>query len=150
MITIAIAAVALGVAVLALRPRRPVVFVRNPIVDMGTILQRTKGRMSWLVENRGSVPLRIWVVRATEGIRFPPELKGGTITVPPGGSTNLSFGWIIHNTLGRYRRAVTLGTNDPDQPELGLSAELAVAPRDSSDKEYVGSFEIDQKSDATR
>src|SRR4051812_40011136 len=135
MITIAIAAVALGVAVMVLRPRRPVVFVRNPIVNMGTILQRTKGRMSWLVENRGSVPLRIWVVRATEGIGFPTELKGGTITVPPGGSTNLAFGWIIHNTLGRYRRAVTLATNDPDQPEVGLSAVLAVAPRHSSEQD---------------
>jgi hypothetical protein len=139
MITIAIAAVALGVAVMALRPRRPVVFVRNPIVSMGTVPQRSRGRASWLIKNRGSAPLPIWIEAASNhfgGRPYPKGLQGGTTTVPAGGSTKLSVAYIINDRLGRESRGLHLArtTRTNQSSSSGPSSTLphATCPIESS------------------
>jgi hypothetical protein len=75
--------------------------------------------------------------------------SGETITIPPGGNTNLSVVWIINELLGQYSKGVTLATNDPDQPKLVLRAGFNVTARDSSDRGFLGTFEIDEKPDGT-
>jgi hypothetical protein len=86
----------------------------------------------------------------SEGVRIPRAFKEERPRFQQAAAPNSLSPTSSTTAWGGKVGGVILGTNDPDQPKLVLRAEFNVTARDSSDREFLGTFEIDEKADGTR
>ncbi len=99
---------------------QPRLYVEERVVELGRMLQGEKKKASFVIENRGSAPLNIESVRAACGCTIPRDLSKDERRVEPGASITLEAVFDSRGRRGKQRKAVTVATNDPIEPNLRL------------------------------
>jgi hypothetical protein len=122
---------------------QPRLDVPDPIVNLGRLPQMAQGRHTWVVNNTGSAPLKMWVADigdcscplmciqevSIDGIRLiDAPGRGGSIHVPSGGQAAIVVRWETRRYLGPHHSDLDLGANDPKAPEFRLSLFAEVVP----------------------
>jgi len=90
--------------------------------EFGAMATQKVGTHTWALRNVGESDLDIWLGSSTCSCTVP-KLKGeGTReTVKPGGATEIEVEWKTKDLNGEFAKSVTIGTSDPDRPELRFS-----------------------------
>ncbi len=106
---------------LAADPSGPRVVVDREEHDFGAIDVDVTGRHDFVFTNAGDQPLVLTRGRSTCGcctcvcaVRLPER------PIAPGGSARLTLEWTSKLYVGPFRQTATIGTNDPDRPEVTL------------------------------
>ena len=103
----------------------PELVVTQRKIELGTVLEGDKVKLSWLLENRGSADLIIQKVKPACGCTAV-DLSDEEKTIPPGGSLRLRTVFDSTGRRGRQDKTVTVHSNDPLVPAMKLkfSAEV--------------------------
>jgi hypothetical protein len=102
---------------------QPRLEVTGPLThEFGAMATQKVGTHTWTLSNVGEADLDIWLGSSTCSCTVP-KLKGeGTQeTVRPGGTTEIEVEWRTKELNGEFAKSVTIGTSDPDRPELRFS-----------------------------
>ena len=129
---------------------QPRLDVPAPIVNLGRLPQMAQGRHTWVVNNTGPAPLKMWVadigdcscpLLAIQEVRIggnrlinalAPRDGARSIHVPPGGQAAIVVRWETRRFLGPHHSDLDLGTNDPKAPEFRLSLFAEVVTPESA------------------
>jgi len=98
---------------------KPVLFVKQPVLDIGEVIEGDRPTVTWVLENRGDADLEIRQIRPGCGctvVRLKEEEK----VLPPGTSRELKADFHTEGRKGKQRKAVSVFTNDPATPMLKL------------------------------
>jgi hypothetical protein len=122
------------VAVAAARAEEssPRLGVEGAVFDFGTVERGMRVEHTFGLPNRGSGDLRIDHVKSSCGCTVAVVSEQ---IVPPGGEARVAVSLDTAGLAGRTTKTVTLYTNDPELPALGLSlvgmvaADLVIAPK---------------------
>ena len=96
---------------------RPAINVETPNHDFGTFWVGTEMRHSFRIGNAGPGVLRITAVKPACGCTATGEYPD---SIPPGESGDFPFLLDTSGLAGRFQRAITIESNDPDTPRLKL------------------------------
>jgi Protein of unknown function (DUF1573) len=116
--------------------------VGDPIHNFGTMVVEVKGSHAWEFKNVGVGPLEVWLEQTTcsctvATLKSDDGKTNKKVTVPPGGSTPIEVTWEGHR-WGAFGHKATLGTNDPDRPEVELTVHgKMIAPVDVQPSETI-------------
>jgi hypothetical protein len=88
--------------------------------DFGQITQETQARYEFHFVNRGGSNLEIGDIRAACGCTA--ALASGNV-IPPGGQGSIAVTFDARGKKGPFAKTVSVGSNDPDQPQLILTVQ---------------------------
>lgn len=103
---------------------KPVAAVIEPIVDAGEVPVGEPIDVVFEIENRGDAPLRITEVRPTCGCTVAEYDE----SIEPGETGEIHATIDTTSILGPNAKAITVFTNDPDNPRLQLTVQSDVKP----------------------
>jgi hypothetical protein len=92
--------------------------VDEPTYDFGVMEQKGTGKHAFTIKNTGTINLTLSKGHTTCKCTLADIDKA---EVPPGESTQVTLEW--HGKLfeGEYRQSATIGTNDPERPQVTLA-----------------------------
>jgi hypothetical protein len=99
-------------------PGIPTVTVDNESYDFGVIDESAKGSHDFLFSNQGSAPLRLSKGESTCGCTVS---KLDHEILQPGETAPVTVEWSPKGKSGDFREGVTITTNDPNWPQVGLT-----------------------------
>lgn len=116
-----------------------VVIDEDLIYHFGTKAQLTKFEKDWVVKNEGKGTLTLKLeapacsctvagFQKKDTVTGETKVTGETIDIPPGGQHPVHFTWETRTYNEKYRKPVTILTNDPEHPRLEFAAEGEVFP----------------------
>jgi hypothetical protein len=121
--------------------------VGQKLHEFGTMPVQTKGSHTWEFKNVGEGPLDVWLEDTTcsctvATLKTPEGEPKKTVTVPPGRSTPIEVTW-EGRRWGRFGQSATLGTDDPDNPQVTLTIlGMILAPVEVQPSESIALAEI--------
>ncbi|MBV8487912.1 MAG: DUF1573 domain-containing protein [Planctomycetaceae bacterium] len=90
--------------------------------EFGVMATQKVGTHKWTLRNVGNGDLDSWLGSSTCSCTVPKLKSEGTReTVKPGGATEIEVEWSTKDHVGEFAKSVTIGTNDPNRPELRFS-----------------------------
>lgn len=106
----------------------PEVVVDGDLVyPFGVMAHMTERKHTWTIRNKGKGPLKLINEGTTCQCTMLQLPKDAAQEIPPGGSLAIDLSWTPKVT-GNFKQTATIGTNDPRQPKIVLSAEGKVYP----------------------
>ena len=97
----------------------PKLYVAERAKSIGTVVEGDKPVVKWLLENRGDADLIIERTIPTCGCTVV-TLSEDQRRIPPGGKVNLSAEFNSYGRPGKQQKGITVHSNDPAAPLLGL------------------------------
>lgn len=104
---------------------KPNAVVDQPVVDHGDVRMEETVKSIFLVRNTGDQPLIILGEPRVELVQgcCPPRAIVSAMTVQPGQQSEISLTYTMHDMMGGpHEFRVHVLTNDPEQPEIALTA----------------------------
>jgi hypothetical protein len=92
----------------------------SPIHNFGTMSQKTTGKHSWTVHNKGTADLELWMQSSTCQCTIAKFADGKRAVVKPGEATKIDLEWETRDSIGDFSKGATIGTNDPARPSFPL------------------------------
>lgn len=98
--------------------------------EFGSMAQHTNGKHTWTFRNEGKGPLEVWTMSSTCSCTLAQLGKDSTkrLTIDPGQSAPIDLTWDTKGNDGAYSQSATLGTNDPNRPQISLITSGTVRP----------------------
>lgn len=109
-------------------PKPKAVLFEPTTFEFGTLPQRTTGKHSWKVENKGKGPLELWMISSTCSCTLAKFKNGERAIVPPGETTEIDLEYETRENNGGYEKGAEIGTNDPDLQSFSLHVRGRVFP----------------------
>ena len=112
-------------------PTPTAVVEEDLVYKFGVLPQQKSGKHTWVFKNTGAGTLELRGVSKTCSCTTA-ELFGtdghNQVQIKPGESLPLELTFQTKAVDGPYRQTVTVGTNDPMRPEIGLTVEGTIRP----------------------
>lgn len=99
----------------------PKVVVDTERYDFGVMDESEVGSHDFLFSNEGTAPLRLSQGEKTCGCTLGKLGKLEKSVVPPGESAKVTVEWTLKDRFGDFSEGVTIKTNDPSWPQVGLT-----------------------------
>ncbi|WP_435015529.1 DUF1573 domain-containing protein [Tundrisphaera sp. TA3] len=98
--------------------------------NFGHMAQNQDGKHTWVFRNDGPGPLELRTLSSTCSCTLAQLGKNSEkfIIIEPGQSGPIDLTWQTKQNNGSYRQSATIGTNDPNRPEIVLTVEGTVQP----------------------
>lgn len=98
---------------------KPELFIQQPVVDLGDVIEGDRPTVTWTLENRGNADLMIERTHAGCGCTVV-KLKEDQKVIPPGGSLLLKAEFHSQGRRGKQTKGITVFSNDPVAPMAKL------------------------------
>lgn len=99
-------------------PAGPKVVLDSEAYDFGVMDEASEGSHDFLFTNEGTAPLTLDQGETTCGCTVSALEKS---TIQPGESGKVTVTWRLKDKMGGFQQGVTITTNDPNWPQVGLS-----------------------------
>lgn len=96
----------------------PMAYFDKNSIEFGNITQGEKADCDFTLENRGNSAL---IIRKTKASCGCTAVTMGETTIAPGGKTVIRATFDSSGKSGRQYKSITVITNDPNNPEIGLT-----------------------------
>jgi len=116
-----------------MKPKGPpgkVVLSEDPAYKFDVMPQRTTGTHTWTFKNEGTGNLELWKGPSTCSCTIAnfPDAKS-TLTLKPGGSTEITLTWETRDFEGKYEKSATINVlGDPERQRVVFSVEGTIRP----------------------
>jgi hypothetical protein len=123
-----------GLAAARAQPAAPVITVEAPVHDFGMVPEGGSIRHVFKVKNTGGAPLEIKSVSATCGCTAAAPKER---IIAPGRTGEIEVKFDTRNRAGMNEKTVTVVSNDPKRPTLGLIIKMNVEQQLGLDPAYT-------------
>ena len=96
--------------------------------EFGPMSTEKTGTHKWTLTNKGQGDLDIWLAGSTCMCTIAKMKQGEKATIKPGESTEIDVEWKTKQAVGEFNKGVTIGTSDPNHPEIKLNVHGMVHP----------------------
>lgn len=96
--------------------------------EFGPMSTQKSGTHKWVLTNKGQGDLEIWLAGSTCMCTIAKLKQGEKATIKPAESTEIEVEWKTKDSVGEFSKGVTIGTSDPNHPEIRLNVHGQVHP----------------------